>query len=60
MLYLRKFKNLFNINLFGNPCSKEDNYTLFIAAFFPDLKFLDYTLLDENTVSISAVFLIKH
>ncbi|XP_034076161.1 dynein regulatory complex subunit 3 [Gymnodraco acuticeps] len=55
VLYLRKFKNLFNINLFGNPCSKEGDYTLFIAAFFPDLKFLDYTLLDENTKKEASI-----
>ncbi|KAJ4931959.1 hypothetical protein JOQ06_010395 [Pogonophryne albipinna] len=55
VLYLRKFKNLFSINLFGNPCSKEGDYTLFIAAFFPDLKFLDYTLLDENTKKEASI-----
>ncbi|XP_042370602.1 dynein regulatory complex subunit 3-like [Plectropomus leopardus] len=49
VLYLRKFKNLFAINLFGNPVSKEDDYNFFIAAYFPNLKFLDRRLLDEKT-----------
>ncbi|XP_063759825.1 dynein regulatory complex subunit 3 isoform X2 [Eleginops maclovinus] len=55
VLYLRKFKNMFNINLLGNPCSKEGDYTFFIAAFFPDLKSLDYTLLDEKTKEEASV-----
>ncbi|XP_037647218.1 dynein regulatory complex subunit 3 [Sebastes umbrosus] len=49
VLYLRKFKKLFSINLFGNPASKEDDYKLSIAAYFPNLMLLDYRLLDEKT-----------
>lgn len=54
MLYLRKFKKLFSINLFGNPASKEDDYKLSIAAYFPNLMLLDYRLLDEKTVNINS------
>uniref|UniRef100_A0A8D3ATY3 Dynein regulatory complex subunit 3 n=1 Tax=Scophthalmus maximus TaxID=52904 RepID=A0A8D3ATY3_SCOMX len=54
VLYLRKFKNLFTLNLFGNPVSKE-NYTFFIAAYFPNLTCLDYRLLNDKTVSIKTV-----
>ncbi len=57
VLYLRKFKNLFTLNLFGNPASKEDDYKFFIAAYFPNLMCLDYRLLDKQTVSTdSGVF----
>ncbi|KAF0032642.1 hypothetical protein F2P81_014932 [Scophthalmus maximus] len=54
VLYLRKFKNLFTLNLFGNPVSKE-NYTFFIAAYFPNLTCLDYRLLNEKTKNEAAV-----
>ncbi|KAI3359888.1 hypothetical protein L3Q82_014238 [Scortum barcoo] len=49
VLYLRKFKNLFTLNLRGNPLSKGDDYKFFIAAYFPDLRCLDYRLLDQKT-----------
>ncbi|XP_044038279.1 dynein regulatory complex subunit 3 [Siniperca chuatsi] len=51
VLYLRKFKNLFTLNLFGNPVSKEDDYKCFIAAYFPKLMYLDYRLLDQKAKS---------
>ncbi|XP_035471315.2 dynein regulatory complex subunit 3 isoform X1 [Scophthalmus maximus] len=54
VLYLRKFKNLFTLNLFGNPVSKE-NYTFFIAAYFPNLTCLDYRLLNDKTKNEAAV-----
>lgn len=58
VLYLRKFKSLFTLNLFGNPVSKDEDYSFFIAAYFPKLMFLDYRLLDETTVSTdSGVFI---
>ncbi|XP_022608371.1 dynein regulatory complex subunit 3 [Seriola dumerili] len=49
VLYLRKFKNLFTLNLSGNPVSKEDDYKFFIAAYFPNLMYLDYRLLSDET-----------
>ncbi|XP_034395891.1 dynein regulatory complex subunit 3 isoform X2 [Cyclopterus lumpus] len=49
VLYLRTFKNLFTVNLYGNPVSQEDDYKLSIAAYFPKLSCLDYRLLDEKT-----------
>ncbi|XP_041812394.1 dynein regulatory complex subunit 3 [Chelmon rostratus] len=49
VLYLRKFKKLFTLNFYGNPVSKDDNYKFFIAAYFPELRYLDYRLLDEKT-----------
>uniref|UniRef100_A0A7N8X4F2 Dynein regulatory complex subunit 3 n=1 Tax=Mastacembelus armatus TaxID=205130 RepID=A0A7N8X4F2_9TELE len=59
VLYLRTFKNLFTLNLFGNPVSKEDNYKFFIAAHFPDLICLDYRVLKEKTVSINLIYICR-
>ncbi|XP_041943403.1 dynein regulatory complex subunit 3 [Alosa sapidissima] len=49
VLYLRRFKDLRTLNLAGNPLCKEENYKIFIAAYLPDLVYLDYRLLDEKT-----------
>lgn len=53
VLYLRRFKKLFNLNLSGNPVSMLDDYKLFIAAYFPNLLTLDYRILDEKMVSMN-------
>ncbi|XP_043091322.1 dynein regulatory complex subunit 3-like [Puntigrus tetrazona] len=49
VLYLRKFKNLRTLNLAGNPICDEERYKTFVAAYLPDLVYLDYRLLDEQT-----------
>ncbi|KAK2893897.1 dynein regulatory complex subunit 3 [Channa argus] len=49
VLYMRKFKNLFTLTLFGNPVSEADDYKLFIAAYFPNLTCLDYKIVNEKT-----------
>lgn len=49
VIYLRKFKKLNTLNLYGNPICEEENYKRFIAAYIPDLVYLDYRLLDEQT-----------
>ncbi|XP_071777322.1 dynein regulatory complex subunit 3 [Centroberyx gerrardi] len=49
VIYLRKFKNLHTLNLYGNTICKEENYKCFIAAYLKDLMYLDYRLLDEQT-----------
>uniref|UniRef100_A0A3Q3QD03 Dynein regulatory complex subunit 3 n=1 Tax=Monopterus albus TaxID=43700 RepID=A0A3Q3QD03_MONAL len=51
VLYLRRFKNLFNLTLCGNPATEEDRYIFFIAAYFPDLMCLDYKILNEKIVT---------
>uniref|UniRef100_A0A8C3APE5 Dynein regulatory complex subunit 3 n=1 Tax=Cyclopterus lumpus TaxID=8103 RepID=A0A8C3APE5_CYCLU len=56
VLYLRTFKNLFTVNLYGNPVSQEDDYKLSIAAYFPKLSCLDYRLLDEKTNEASLKY----
>uniref|UniRef100_A0A8C7J7Z5 Dynein regulatory complex subunit 3 n=1 Tax=Oncorhynchus kisutch TaxID=8019 RepID=A0A8C7J7Z5_ONCKI len=49
VIYLRKFKNLRTLNLAGNPICKEDRYKIFVAAYLPELVYLDFRLLDEQT-----------
>ena len=51
VIYLRRFKNLHTLNLAGNPVAQEENYKLFIAAYLSDLAYLDYRLLNGETVS---------
>ena len=55
--YLRRFKHLKTLNLSNNPFCEFDNYKQYVAAFLPHLDFLDYRLLDEQTVS-SWVFIL--
>ncbi|XP_067238775.1 dynein regulatory complex subunit 3 [Chanodichthys erythropterus] len=49
VIYLRKFKKLSTLNLAGNPMCDEENYKIFVTAYLPDLVYLDYRLLDEQT-----------
>nr|XP_020471996.1 dynein regulatory complex subunit 3 isoform X2 [Monopterus albus] len=55
VLYLRRFKNLFNLTLCGNPATEEDRYIFFIAAYFPDLMCLDYKILNEKIKNEAAI-----
>ncbi|XP_029431986.1 dynein regulatory complex subunit 3 isoform X1 [Rhinatrema bivittatum] len=55
LIGLRNFKQLRTLNLAGNPISDHDDYKLFIAAYLPNLVYLDFRLLDENTKEIAAV-----
>lgn len=64
MFYLKKFQNLFTLNLFGNPAAKNEDYSYIIRAHFPKLTFLDYRIIDEASVStdssISKSILCRH
>ncbi|XP_077590830.1 dynein regulatory complex subunit 3 [Stigmatopora nigra] len=51
VVYLCKFKKLFTLNIDGNPIPEENNeekYTLFLAAYFQQLKFLNKIFLNED------------
>ncbi|XP_057717628.1 dynein regulatory complex subunit 3 [Corythoichthys intestinalis] len=51
VVYLRKFKKLFTLNIDGNPIPEENNeekYTLFLAAYFQQLKFLNNIFVNED------------
>uniref|UniRef100_A0A672Z276 Dynein regulatory complex subunit 3 n=1 Tax=Sphaeramia orbicularis TaxID=375764 RepID=A0A672Z276_9TELE len=54
VLSLRRFKNLFSLNISGNPLSKDEDCKYLIAANFPKLKYLNCRYLDEKTVSINC------
>ncbi|XP_072290731.1 dynein regulatory complex subunit 3-like [Eucyclogobius newberryi] len=55
VLYLKNFKNIFSLNFCGNPLSEEENYTLHIIAFFPTLKYLDYTYINREMKKQASV-----
>ncbi|NWU66467.1 DRC3 protein, partial [Pterocles burchelli] len=54
VVYLRRFKSLRTLNLMGNPLCDDERYMLFVVAHLPDLVYLDFKLVSETTVSISA------
>lgn len=49
ILYLRKFLKLKTLNINNNPVCQEENFKQYVAAFLPNIDFLDYRLLDEQT-----------
>ncbi|XP_075310765.1 LOW QUALITY PROTEIN: dynein regulatory complex subunit 3 [Odontesthes bonariensis] len=54
VLYLKRFKKLFKVYITGNPVSKEDDYILFIVAYFPNSMCLDDMLINKETQSCEA------
>ncbi|KAL7979382.1 hypothetical protein Chor_015406 [Crotalus horridus] len=48
VIYLRKFKNLRTLNFTGNPMCDNEVYAMFIAAYLPNLVYLDFRLVEEN------------
>ncbi|TRY98968.1 hypothetical protein DNTS_001235 [Danionella cerebrum] len=55
VVYLRKFKSLRTLNLSGNPICDDKRYKTFVTAYLPDLVYLDYRLLDEQTHESASV-----
>uniref|UniRef100_A0A8C8S877 Dynein regulatory complex subunit 3 n=1 Tax=Pelusios castaneus TaxID=367368 RepID=A0A8C8S877_9SAUR len=55
VVYLRKFKKLRTLNLTGNPLCENEQYSMFIAAHLPDLVYLDFKLVDENTRELAEI-----
>ncbi|XP_056870773.1 dynein regulatory complex subunit 3 isoform X2 [Takifugu flavidus] len=49
VFYLRRFKKLFTLCLFGNPAFQDDDYTSDITSQFPQLMYLDYKLCRDST-----------
>ncbi|CBZ50688.1 leucine-rich protein, related [Neospora caninum Liverpool] len=47
---LRRHPNLQCLNLDGNPLCKAENYTPYILAFLPKLRYLDYQLIDRRKI----------
>lgn len=54
VIYLRRFKNLRTLNLTGNPLCDDERYMLFVVAYLPNLMYLDFKLVNDSTVRISA------
>ncbi|KFG99896.1 leucine rich repeat-containing protein [Toxoplasma gondii VAND] len=48
--HLRRYPNLQCLNLDGNPLCKAENYTPYILAFLPKLRYLDYQLIDRRKI----------
>ncbi|XP_010132230.1 PREDICTED: leucine-rich repeat-containing protein 48 [Buceros rhinoceros silvestris] len=55
VFYLRRFKHLRTLNLKGNPLCDDEQYTLFVVAHLPDLKYLDYKLVSDATREVAAL-----
>ena len=49
--YLRKFRNLHLVNLEGNPVCKEPEYKMMLLAYLPNIKYLDYSLINPPDVA---------
>ncbi|XP_062999096.1 dynein regulatory complex subunit 3 [Elgaria multicarinata webbii] len=55
VIYLRKFKNLRTLNLTGNPVCENEVYSMFIAAYLPDLVYLDFRLVDDTMREMALI-----
>ncbi|KAL8175338.1 UNVERIFIED_CONTAM: Dynein regulatory complex subunit 3 [Gekko kuhli] len=55
LIYLRKFKELRTLNLAGNPVCDNDAYAKYIAAYLPDLVYLDFRMVEDSTKEIAFV-----
>lgn len=56
IIYLRRFPCLRTLSLSGNPVSEAEEYKVFIYAYLPDLVYLDFRRVDEQAVSVPALF----
>ncbi|XP_016914639.2 dynein regulatory complex subunit 3 isoform X1 [Apis cerana] len=48
VLYLRKFKNLYSLNMSGNPCTEEEGYLDYVFAFIPQLIYYEYKMITKE------------
>ncbi|KAJ3321556.1 Dynein regulatory complex subunit 3 [Boothiomyces sp. JEL0866] len=53
LAYLIKFESLRVLNLTGNPVHKNPNYKNYCLAHFKNLKYLDYRLIDQESIAIA-------
>lgn len=47
VVYLRQLENLKSLNMAENPCSYEENFRLYVAAFLPQLVYYEYRFIQE-------------
>lgn len=57
--YLRILPKLASVNMAGNPCTKDENFRRYVAAFLPQLVYYEYRRIgeDERMEGKSNVFL---
>ncbi|KAM6320108.1 dynein regulatory complex subunit 3 [Podargus strigoides] len=60
VIYLRRFKNLRTLNLTGNPLCDDEQYTLIVVAYLPDLVYLDFKLVGDTTREAAALMYQDH
>ncbi|KAJ3262588.1 Dynein regulatory complex subunit 3 [Boothiomyces macroporosus] len=53
LAYLIRFENLRVLNMTGNPVHKNPNYKNYCLAHFKNLKYLDYRLIDQESIAIA-------
>lgn len=46
--YLRQFRKLASLNMAGNPCTNEDNFRKYVAAFLPQLVYYEYRRIEDE------------
>ncbi|CAH1116144.1 unnamed protein product [Phaedon cochleariae] len=46
--YLRRFKMLTSLNMAHNPCARDNNFRIFIAAFLPKVVYYEYKRIEES------------
>ncbi|MBV97425.1 Dynein regulatory complex subunit 3, partial [Eschrichtius robustus] len=49
IIYLRRFKDLRTLSLSGNPVAEAEDYRTCICAYLPDLVYLDFWRIDDQT-----------
>uniref|UniRef100_A0A8C4SWU9 Dynein regulatory complex subunit 3 n=1 Tax=Erpetoichthys calabaricus TaxID=27687 RepID=A0A8C4SWU9_ERPCA len=55
IIYLRRLEKLEALCLDGNPIEQVEDYKLFVAAYLPNLVYLDYKLVDNDTRELAGL-----
>lgn len=46
--YLRQFSELASLNMADNPCTKDENFRIYVAAFLPQLVYYEYRRIEDE------------
>ncbi|XP_060219585.1 dynein regulatory complex subunit 3 [Meriones unguiculatus] len=55
LIYLRRFPCLRSLSLSGNSIAEAEEYKMFIYAYLPDLVYLDFRRIDEQTKEMAKL-----
>ncbi|XP_057391690.1 dynein regulatory complex subunit 3 isoform X2 [Balaenoptera acutorostrata] len=55
IIYLRRFKDLRTLSLSGNPVAEAEDYRTCICAYLPDLVYLDFRRIDDQTKELAEM-----